>query len=121
MKKILLSTILSLFLLTGVAYAGWTSATVLDGVTSTGASTDFDVQLWEDKTFYIVASSVTSGGTVLVQTSPDGSNWVTIATVAVSANGTSEVAVTGMFHRYIRANLSARTDGTYSVIMFLNQ
>lgn len=120
MKKVLIGLILCLFLATPV-FANWTSATVLDGVVATGASTDYDVQNWENKTFYIVASSITTGGTVLIQTSGDNSNWATISTNAITGNGTTEVAVTGMLHRYIRANLSARVDGTYTVIMFLGE
>ncbi len=121
MKKLLLTLMLCLVLISPAIAARWVSVTLLDAVTSAGASTDIDAQNWEEKTLYIVASSVTTGGTVLVQTSPDNSNWVTISTTSVTANGTTEVAVSGMLHRYIRANLSARTDGTYTVTMYLHE
>lgn len=121
MKKLLIGLILAVMLISPVYAANWTYSTILNAVTATGASTDYDVYRWKDKTFYIVASSVTTGGTVLIQTSPDGTNWSTISTNAITANGTTEVSITGMFHRYIRANLSARTDGTYTVIMFLSE
>jgi hypothetical protein len=120
MKKVLIGLILCLFLATP-SFANWTTATILDGVGATGASTDYDVQNYVDKTFYIVASGVTTGATVLIQTSPDNSNWSTISTNVVTGNGTTEIAVTGMFHRFIRANVSSWTDGAYTVIMFLDQ
>lgn len=119
MKKALIGLILCL-LLTVPAFAGWTQATLLSAVTSTGASGTVDTYSWSEKTFYVVASSVTTGGTIKIQTSPDNSNWADIAEEDITANGTTEIAVTGMFHRYIRANLSSRTDGTYTVYVILS-
>jgi len=108
-------------LMTAPAFAGWASSTILDAVTATGASATIDAQNWVNKTFYIIASSVTTGGTVTIETSADGTNWAVIGTVTVDGNGTDEVAVTGMFHRYVRANVATRTDGTYTVIVILGQ
>jgi hypothetical protein len=38
-------------------------------------------------------------------------------TTTVTANGVTEVAIVGLVNKYIRVNLSARTDGTYTVYM----
>lgn len=103
---------------------------LLDAVTATGASTAPNVLDKSRLTFVVVASSVTTGGTLKFQGSPDGTNYVDISTFAagaltaaasqgISADGTyiftvdSRVAI-----KYIRANLTARTDGTYTVYLF---
>lgn len=116
MKKAIAVLVLCLLLVTP-AFAGWNQTTLLDGVITTGASSALQEPNATFKTAYVIASGVTTGGTVLIQTSPDNTNWATIATVTVSASGASEVAIVGLLHRYIRANLSARTDGTYTVIL----
>lgn len=96
---------------------------LLSAVTATGASAtktvpgDISVQTLR---YFVVASAVTTGGTVLIQGSHDGTNWATLATQAVSANGTTTGTVTGPIGKYWRVNLSARTDGTYSVAVSLN-
>lgn len=96
------------------------TATLFSAVTSTGAGATIDVNRWKEKSVYIKATSVTSGGVVAIQTSHNGSDWVTLHSVTVSSNGTTEVAISGLFHRFIRANLTSRTDGTYTVTMLLN-
>lgn len=93
------------------------AVTLLDGVTATGASDAQDVSSYDKKTFHVVASSVSTGGTVKIQTSLDNTNWVDLHEESITANGTTEIAVNGYKHKYIRANLTARTDGTYTVIM----
>ena len=112
MKKILSALFLSLCVAT-TAFAA--EATLLSAVTSTGAGSSHNTYRQTNKTFHIVASSITSGGTVLIQSSNDDSNWATLSTTSVTADGTTEVALNGFTHKYIRANLSARTDGTYTV------
>lgn len=93
------------------------NASILDGVTTTGASSAYDCTNYSMITFQIIAASVTTGGTMLIQSSLDGTNWGTISTTAVSANGSTIVSISQEKHRWIRANLSARTDGTYTVHM----
>lgn len=103
---------------------------LLNAVTATGASTDVTVLDKARLTFVVVASSVTTGGTLKFQGSPDGTNYVDISTFAagaltaaasqaISADGTYIFTVDGRVAvKHIRANLSARTDGTYSVYLF---
>lgn len=91
--------------------------TLLSAVTSTGASSAVNTSNFKNKTFHIVASSITSGGTMKIQSSLDNSNWADIDTTTVLANGTTEVSFGDIKHTYVRANLTARTDGTYTVTM----
>ena len=121
MKRKILTTFLALVLSAGVAFAGARTYTVLDGVTATGASSGFNAVDWNNKTFYIIAADVSTGGTVNIEVSGDESSWVSIQDVAVTANGVTEVAISNILNKYIRANVSARTDGTYTVIMVLDQ
>ena len=90
---------------------------LLNAVTSTGASDAVDVSLYNKLTFHIVASSVTTGGTMKIQGSLDGSNYAEINSTTVNANGTTEVTFSDVKYKYVRANLTARTDGTYTVTM----
>ena len=88
---------------------------LLDAVTATGASDWIDVSMYKNQTFYIVATSVTSGGTMKIQATPDESNVVDIDTQVIGSNTVIEVSFSGIQRKKIRANLTARTDGTYSV------
>lgn len=88
------------------------ATTNLSAVVTTGAGSSVEVA-GRPFTVQIDASSVTTGGTVLVQGSLDASTWGTVSTTAVSANGTTLVSSTNPY-KYIRTNVSARTDGTYT-------
>jgi len=89
-------------------------ATLLDAVTATGASSTQDASSVLHHTFVVTASSVSTGGTVDFQVSLDGTTWVTVDSDAITGNGSTLTQLEGRF-KYIRANLSARTDGTYTV------
>jgi hypothetical protein len=97
-------------------YKNSSNNTLLSAVTATGAGAvkDLGLRTLDGIRWWILASAVTTGGTVKIQVSNDGTNWADAATQAVSANGLLTGTVSGPF-RYLRANLSARTDGTYTV------
>lgn len=116
MKKVFL-TILAVMLFACQAYAGPVTYTLLSAVTATGASSGINTSEMAIKTVYVVASSVTTGGTLTVDASPDNTNWVTVNTQAITANGVTEIAIVGLLQKYLRVNLSARTDGTYTVYL----
>ena len=97
---------------------GTTPTTLLDAVTGTGASTPIiDVSNFRCHTFHIIAASVSTGGTMDIEHSLNGTNWVKVNTTAISETGNTEFSVSRKQYKFIRANLSARTDGTYTVIM----
>lgn len=89
--------------------------TLLDRVTENGASIDRDLQTFIYVTVHIVATDVTSGATVSLESSLDGVNYTTIETVPLTDNGVTEKVLTGV-HKHIRANISEYVDGTYSVL-----
>jgi hypothetical protein len=88
--------------------------TLLSSVTSTGAGSSFSVERSKGWTFVIVSSSVTTGGTVDIEAYIGGS-WFVVHSQAVTADGAVMVRDDHGHYEKIRANLSARTDGTYSV------
>ena len=88
----------------------------LDGVVATGAGVPVDTRGHKDVTITVIATNVTDGGTVKLQSSPDGTNWADMATVSVTGNGTSYTTKSEI-HKFIRSNVTARTDGTYSVYL----
>lgn len=97
----------------------WVTAAnaLLNAVTATGAGTAKTVpgdSVVKTLRYWVLASAVTTGGTVTFQGSHDNTNWATIGTQAVAANGLLTGTIAGPF-KYYRANLTARTDGTYSV------
>ena len=92
--------------------------TNLSAVTATGAGPAINSSKFNKIGVQYTASSVSTGGTVLLQGSNDNSNWATLDTEAISANGTTHYQGDIKF-KYVRANLSARTDGTYTVIILL--
>jgi len=90
--------------------------TLLSAVTSTGAGSAIISLEYSLFSFFINASSVTSGGTVDIEALSPAGDWVVISTNAISADGDTIVQKEGAFSQ-IRANVSARTDGTFTVSM----
>jgi len=92
------------------------SKILLDGVTATGASSAIASLDFDRFSFFINASSVTTGATVKIQTKSPNDDWVDLSTTAVSADGDTLVEKSGAYAE-VRANITARTDGTYTVSM----
>ena len=100
----------------------------LNAVTATGDGTAIATAIYDKITVCVVASAITDGGTLTFQASPDDSNWGTVAstgsndtsaaTQAIAANGTYIFEIDIKKLKYFRANLTARTDGTYSVYVW---
>jgi hypothetical protein len=93
----------------------------LNAVTATGAGTSVDLGVTIcNPVMEVLAASVTSGFTIRLEGSLEGTNWYPIASATVAANGTTVVtastAVAGDIipARFLRANVTARTDGTIS-------
>ena len=93
--------------------------------TGAGAVLDCGTKTVKSVRYYLKAASITTGGTVRIQVSNDNSTWydvqlgpVTTAgaqvpSLAIAATGNVSGQVSGP-GRYWRANVTARTDGTYS-------
>ena len=102
--------------------------TLLDAVTSTGASTDVYTLDKNGITIEITASSVSTGGTIKIQGTSDNTNYGDLGvddntgtisqSITIDADGTYYYEVVNASSvKYMRANLSSRTDGTYTVKM----
>jgi hypothetical protein len=59
---------------------------------------------------FVVASGTITGGTVLLQVSPDSVSWATVATRTLSAAGTTVDSVVGSF-KFLRAAISVALTG----------
>jgi len=94
------------------------TTTNLSAVTATGAGAAVDISNFNKITVSYIASSVTTGGTIKLQGSLDNTNWYDIDSEAIGADGTTYYSISGEKHKYIRTNLTARTDGTYTTIIF---
>ena len=88
--------------------------TLLNAVVAVGVSPEFQGGRYRYFTFYIEASAVTTGGTMKIQSKAPNGTWCDVDSRAISANGTTVVTLEGSFD-VLRANLSARTDGTFTV------
>ena len=88
--------------------------TLLSSVVATGAGSSFSVERSKGWTFVIASSAVTTGGTVDIE-AYIGSSWFIVHSQAVTANGSILVRDEHGHYEQIRGNVSARTDGTYSV------
>lgn len=86
----------------------------LNAVVATGAGATENTHGHFELTITIIATSVTTGATIDLEGSPDGTNWVQLTTRNVTADGNTADITTGA-HRFFRANVTARTDGTYTV------
>ena len=93
------------------------SFTLLSAVVVAGAGTAANLggKVGESFVAIIRAASVTSGGTMKIEAYfPGLADWSSIDTQTITANGDYLVYWTGPILG-LRANLSARTDGTYTV------
>lgn len=114
LKKFLL-TLLILSLAITPVFASTTERRLLTAATSTGASGVRDVSNYNLKTIYILATGVTTGATIEVETSFDGTTFVSVSTTVVVANGLTEVAISNLLQKLIRVNITSFTDGTYTI------
>lgn len=103
--------------------------TSLSAVTATGAGTALGADGRRNLSMQIDASSVSTGGTLVLEGTLDDSTWCPLKPVSsamtglamsnrvltVSATGTYIVHYTNKCVLKIRANLTGRTDGTYTV------
>ena len=89
--------------------------TVLSAVTATGASTALTMSRTPCSTWQVTGSG-TSVGTMKIQGSLNGTSWYDLVTFTISADG-DQSAFIDEPHRYLRANLTARTSGTFTVIV----
>lgn len=102
---------------------------LLDNVTTTGASTSVATIYKKELTVCIVATVDTTGGTIVCQGSPNGSNWGTVAATDISGilNTSLDITTTGTYFfeivnastlKYFRVNITS-TDGlsTYTVYL----
>ncbi|RLJ01773.1 MAG: hypothetical protein DRP11_03890 [Candidatus Aenigmatarchaeota archaeon] len=90
---------------------------VLTNAENTGASPVLDTNGRSKLTMIVVATNVSSGATVALEGSPDGTNWYTIGSINVTASGTSYLSKNEA-HPMIRANITSRTDGKYTVYLY---
>ncbi len=90
--------------------------TLLDGVSATGAGSSFSVERSKGWTFVVSSSSVTSGATVDVE-AYIGGGWRVIHRETVTADGDVPIRDDHGHYEKLRGNVSARTDGTYSVFI----
>lgn len=87
---------------------------LLNAVTATGASITLNVSNLSKHTFHIVSTSVNTQGIIQIQTALDTANFVTTNIVTITSAGNSEVVLNNKY-AYVRANVSARSDGTFTV------
>ena len=90
---------------------------LLNAVVATGASASVNTTELTDHTLFISASVVTAGCTLVWEASPDNVTWHTLQSITVAATGNTLQKQQGAFP-FMRANITARTDGTYTVTQF---
>jgi len=89
--------------------------TLLNAVTATGAGAAVDVDLHNNVTIHYIASSTTVGATIKIQGTLNGTDWFDLDTEVIAADGVTEFNLTKKY-KSIRANVTAYTDGTYTVL-----
>jgi len=90
---------------------------LLNAVTATGTAemtVPGDLFAYRKHLFYVMSASVSSGATLRIQAQGVLGNWIDLHVQTISANGSFAISLEGGWSA-IRANLSARTDGTYTV------
>ena len=93
---------------------------LLDAVTATGHSFEVDASQYNRANFQIVASSVSSGATIQIQASHDGTNWAVLSDNVISADGITDIQLSGKW-KNLRAACTSYTDGTYTCTLVLGR
>lgn len=93
------------------------NATLLDEVITTGAGDARRIELYDKFTFQVIAADVTDGGTVTIEVSLDGTNFAIYHTFTITEDGSDVLVISNTKFNWVRANVTARTDGTYSALM----
>jgi len=88
--------------------------TLLDGVSAAGAGSSFSVERSKGWTFTIASTVTSSGATVDVEAYMGGA-WRVIHSEVVTASGNTVIRDDHGHYEKIRGNVSAYTDGTYSL------
>ena len=90
--------------------------TLLSSVSADGAGSAFSVERSKGWTFVVVSSSVTSGATVDIEAYfSDSSAWHVVHSQTVTDDGSTMIRDDHGHYEKIRAKVSSRVDGTYSV------
>ena len=89
--------------------------------TGAGSTVDFGDRIVRDVRYYLTQASVTTGATIKIEASYDGTTFFVFSSITANANGNTmafvdSIAGRGM-PRYWRANITARTDGTYTLYL----
>lgn len=84
---------------------------------TSGASAVISTQGARLYTMVVTAQAVTTGATVTLQGTADGTNFYDIGSAAITTNGTTDTNITNECHHTIRANIKAAdyNDGSYEV------
>ena len=93
---------------------GLDKKTLLDGVTADGAGSGLGAERAKGWTFVIESESVSSGATVAIEAYIGGA-WRTVDSRAVTSSGNIMIRDEHGHYEKIRASVSSRVDGTYSV------
>lgn len=88
---------------------------LLDGVSATGAGDSLKADKQKGWNFIFFAASVTTGATIKIEAEVADGDWVPIHEQEITADGYTFVQSEHGHYRALRANITARTDGTYYV------
>lgn len=92
------------------------NSTLLSAVTATGAGNWYETDGRSVFTFVYTGASITSGGTVKIQGKTASGTVFDIDSLSITADGTT-ARIAALAATAVRANLTARTDGTFTVEM----
>jgi hypothetical protein len=93
-----------------------TEARIIASLSDNAPGDAVDVRGYRKFTVSVKAEEVTTGATVAIQARVND-DWLDLDTQMVAANGSTLVQFEGPFTE-LRANVTNRTDGTYTVTLF---
>jgi hypothetical protein len=95
--------------------------TLLDAVVANTTGASKTVELYNIFTFQIIAANVTTGATVSIQATLDGTTWKEFESFAITGNGSDFLTIAQEKLKQVRAVVSNRVDGTYTVLLFAGE
>lgn len=96
------------------------TTTALSGIQANTIGSSIDVADYTTLTFHVLADVITTGADVLIQSSLDGSNWVTLNSDTKTYTNTenTEDVYSDIRYKYVRGVVENYVDGTYTVLLY---
>lgn len=81
-----------------------------------GSEASVNIIAYNKSTYQIIASDISDGGVISIESSLNNANWYTETTLSITSDGSNLYSIDGK-RKYVRPNLTVCSDGKYTVLL----